>query len=129
VPGRALVPEAGVVIEALRVTAAAPESPIAEYNAQQLLRADLLPGPLIVRNWRAGDRYWPAHTKSPKKIKELLQQRQVAQPQRRLWPVAVSENEIVWMRGFPVPARLRPRLGQEAVLIRETPWAVEQSAI
>jgi len=116
VPGRVLVPELGVVIEALRIP---PESQVAEYNSQQLLRAELLQEKLIVRNWRPGDRFWPAHTKSPKKIKELLQDRHVAQPERRLWPVAVSGNEIVWMRGSAVPASLRSQPGQEAVLIRE----------
>jgi tRNA(Ile)-lysidine synthase len=134
VPGRALVAELGVVIEALLVTPRvtpemAPEARVAEYNPQELLRAELLPGRLTVRNWRPGDRFWPAHTKSPKKIKELLQERYVAQPGRRLWPVAVSGDEIVWMRGFPVPARLRAEAGQGAVLIRETPWAVEEQAI
>ena len=79
----------------------------------------------MVRNWRPGDRFWPAHTKSPKKVKELLQEQHVAQPERRLWPVAVSGDEIVWMRGFPVPARLCAEAGQEAVLIREMPWAVD----
>ena len=134
VPGRALVPEVGVVIEALLVTRAiAQESQVAEYNPQQLLRRELLPERMIVRNWRPGDRFWPAHTKSPKKIKELLQEqhvaRQVGQQGRRLWPVAVSGDEIVWMRGFPVPARFRAKAGQEAVLIREMPGLVEETAI
>jgi tRNA(Ile)-lysidine synthase len=123
VPGRTLVPELGVVIEALLV---APDAKDAEYNPQELLRAKLLPGRLLVRNWRAGDRFWPAHTKSPKKVKELLQERHIGQPERRLWPVVVSGDEIVWMRGFPVPARLHAEAGQEAVLIREVPWAVEE---
>ncbi|MGA8438002.1 MAG: tRNA lysidine(34) synthetase TilS [Candidatus Sulfotelmatobacter sp.] len=130
VPGRAAVPELGGVIEALRL---APEAERAEYNPQQLLRADLLPRSLIVRNWRPGDRFWPAHTKAPKKIKELLQEqpvtRQVGQQERRLWPVAVSGEEIVWMRGCPVPARWCAKRGQEAVLIRELPWAVEDSRV
>lgn len=126
VPGRVLVAELGVVIEALRLTA---ESQVAEYNPQQLLRGDLLPGTLMVRNWRPGDRYWPAHTKSPKKVKELLQDRHLAQPARRLWPVAVNGDEIVWMRGFPVPASLRANAEQEAVLIREIPWTAEEHTI
>ncbi len=126
VPGRVLVAELGVVIEALRLT---PESQVAEYNPQQLLRRDLLPGRLTVRNWRPGDRFWPAHTKSPKKVKELLQERRLAQPERRLWPVAVSGDEIVWMRGFPVLAGLRANAEQEAVLIREIPWTAEEHAI
>jgi len=134
VPGRVVVPELGIVIEAMRVTLndpslnspnPEPEASDAEYNPQQLLRGDLLRGPLRVRNWRAGDRFWPAHTKSPKKIKELLQERHVAQPERRLWPVIVMGNEIAWMRGFPVPAKLRATPNHEAVLIREMPWAEE----
>ena len=64
-----------------------------------------------MRNWRPGDRFWPAHTKSPKKVKELLQERHVAQPERRLWPVIVSGDEIVWMRGFPVPAGWHAKAG------------------
>jgi tRNA(Ile)-lysidine synthase len=122
-PGRLVVPEVRGVIEALRVGSG---TEIAEYNPQQLLRADLLPSRLVVRNWRPGDRFWPAHTKSPKKIKELLQDRHVPQPERRLWPVAVSGDEIVWMRGFPVPARVRANRKQEAILIREIPSAVDE---
>ena len=70
----------------------------------QLLRPELLQSELCLRNWRPGDRYWPAHTARPKKVKELLQR--VPQPQRRSWPVVVSGDEIIWMRGFPAPARL-----------------------
>jgi tRNA(Ile)-lysidine synthase len=129
VPGRVFVPELGGVIEALRVTSdITPEARVAEYNPQQLLRAELLRGQLMVRNWRAGDRFWPAHTKAPKKIKELLQDFHVAQPERRLWPVAVSGDEIVWIRGFPVPARLLAKEGQEAVLIREMPWGAGEGS-
>jgi tRNA(Ile)-lysidine synthase len=116
-PGRAIVPEAGMVVEAVRLTA---KWQAAEYNPQQLLNAELLPAQLTVRNWRPGDRFWPAHTKAPRKVKELLQERHIAQSQRRLWPVALSGDEIVWMRGFAVPARLRAQAEREAVLIRET---------
>jgi tRNA(Ile)-lysidine synthase len=116
VPGRAMVSETGTVIEALRITGD-PQS--TAYNSQHLLDPELLPGPLKVRNWRPGDRFWPAHTKSLKKIKELLAERGVAQAERKLWPVVVSGDEIVWVRGFPAPAKLRAKPEQEAVLIRE----------
>jgi len=94
----------------------------AGYNPDQLLDAKSLPGPLRVRNWRPGDRFRPAHTKSPKKIKELLQGRHVAQQaERRSWPVVVSGDEIVWLRGFPTSARLRATPGRAAILIVEEP--------
>jgi tRNA(Ile)-lysidine synthase len=126
VPGRVLVAELRVVIEAMRV---APELQMAEYNPQQLLRAELLPDRLTLRNWRPGDRFRPAYTKSAKKIKDLLQERHVAQPERRLWPVALNADEIVWMRGFPVPAKFRADSTAVAVLIRVTAWGLEQLTI
>ena len=115
VPGQVTVREIGWVIEALSVPATG-----AGYNPEHLLDSELLRGPLRVRNWRPGDRFWPAHTKAPKKIKELLQERHVGQPERGLWPVVVMGEEIVWVQGFAVPAKLRAKAGQAGVLIRET---------
>ncbi len=108
------MPETGNVVEVRRVEAGA-----TGYNPDHLLDAELLPGPLRIRNWRPGDRFWPAHTKSPKKIKELLQERHVAQTQRAVWPVVVNGKEIIWMRGFAVPAKLRARADRAAVFIGE----------
>ena len=115
VPGCAVVPEIGAVVEAHRV----PADSVAEYNPDRLLDTDSLPGPLRVRNWRAGDRFWPAHTKSPKKVKELLQERHVTQPERGLWPVVLSGDEIVWVRGFNTHAKYGAKAGHDAVLIAE----------
>jgi tRNA(Ile)-lysidine synthase len=115
VPGCAVVPEIGAVVKAHRV----PADSVAEYNPDRLLDTDSLPGPLRVRNWRAGDRFWPAHTKSPKKVKELLQERHVARPERGLWPVVLSGDEIVWVRGFNTHAKYGAKAGHDAVLIAE----------
>jgi len=115
VPGRTEIREAGLAIE----TQSIPANAIAGYSSDQLLDADSLPGPLRVRNWRAGDRFWPAHTKSPKKVKELLQQRHVPQLERGQWPVVVTGAEIVWLRGFPTPAKHQPNPGRNAILIVE----------
>jgi tRNA(Ile)-lysidine synthase len=118
VPGDTHVPEAGVCFEVARV----PGSAAAGYNPDHMLDPALLQQELTVRNWRAGDRYWPAHSKAPRKIKELLQERKLTATERKLWPVVVSGQEIVWIRGFPTPARLRPGDGDhEALLIRELP--------
>lgn len=142
IPGRVSVPELTVAIDALRMAAPPPESSFSaglpeqpspadspraqdfestEYNPQQLLDAKLVRSPLTVRNWRSGDRYWPAHTKEPKKIKELLQEKHIGLPQRKLWPVVESGEEIIWMRGFPAPARFQWKGEGEAILIREMP--------
>jgi len=118
-PGQINVYEAGSSIVVQRI--AADEQP--GYNADHLLDAESVPGPLRVRNWRPGDRFWPAHTKSPKKIKELLQEHKVAQPERIFWPVVVSGDEIVWVRGFLAPAKFRAKPGRAALLIVDTDLA------
>ncbi len=121
VPGHIAVPQAGFAIELECV----PPAEMEGYNPDQLLDADSLPGLLRVRNWRAGDRFWPAHSKSPKKVKELLQEMHLEQPQRRSWPVVIvrdnSGDEIVWMRGFRVPEKYRAKPNSQAILITEKP--------
>jgi tRNA(Ile)-lysidine synthase len=116
VPGRVDVRQAGLTIEVQRV----PADRDARYNPEHLLDEDSLPGLLKVRNWRAGDRFWPQHTKSPRKIKELLQERHVPRPERKLWPVVVSGDEVIWLRGFPPSARLTAKSGRNALRILET---------
>jgi len=118
-PGQINAYEAGSSIAVRRISA----DQQAGYNPDHLLDAESVPGPLRVRNWRPGDRFWPAHTKSPKKIKELLQEHHVAHPERRFWPVVVSGDEIVWVRGFLAPAKLRAKPGRVALLIVDAPFA------
>ena len=118
VPGRIAVPEAGVWFEATLVRS----SEKAEYNRGNSLDPVMLSGKLQIRNWRAGDRFSPVHSKSPKKVKELLQRRHVTGKERQLWPVVVSGDQVVWLRGFTVPTRLQPaENATEALVIQELP--------
>ncbi len=135
VPGRIAVYEAGSAIEARWIKArtieanevegnkvsggAVSDEAYAAYNRRQLLDAQSVAGLLKVRNWRPGDRFWPAHTKSPKKIKELLQELHIAQPERSSWPVVVSGDEIIWTRGFSVSAKNQAKPGRDAIAIVE----------
>jgi tRNA(Ile)-lysidine synthetase-like protein len=98
------------------------ENGISMYNSALLLDRTLLAPELAVRNWRAGDRYFPAHSRSPRKVKELLQAgrlgHKIAPGERKLWPVIESAGEIVWLRGFPAPEAFAAKSGP-AVLIEE----------
>jgi len=116
IPGSTLVPEIHSRFEAVVV----PRNRTEAYNPDHLLDRALLGKELCVRNWRPGDRFWPAHTKAAKKIKELLPGQ--AGSERKLWPVVISGSDLVWVRGFPTPARFRPRTeADEATLIQEVP--------
>jgi len=117
-PGVVEVPPTGSRFEAVLVSREA----AGVYNPEHLLERTRLGQELRVRNWRPGDRFWPTHTKAPKKIKELLQERHLTGPDRKLWPVVVNGADVIWMRGFAVPGQFQARPGGvEAVLIRETP--------
>jgi tRNA(Ile)-lysidine synthetase-like protein len=123
VPGQTAVPGSSRAFEAVRILLA---SPPAGYNPEHLYAPHALPSELVVRTWRFGDRFWPAHTKAPKKLKELFQVKKVPAELRASWPVMVTERdgreEVVWVQGFAAPAHLRPSPGdREAILLREHP--------
>ena len=116
-PGAVDVAELGARIEARVVDL----DRVSEADRGQLLDPALLPKEILIRNWRPGDRYWPAHTAATKKVKELLSDRHVTGSAKRLWPVGVAEGRgLVWMRGFAVPAAFRaPPAASQAIWIRE----------
>lgn len=117
VPGAVEVPELGACIEARVVDAGG----VPEDQRGQLLDPGHMPKEVLIRNWRAGDRYWPAHTVAARKVKELLSDRHATGAEKKLWPVAFAEGcGLVWMRGFAVPAAFRaPARAAKAIWIRE----------
>ncbi len=133
VPGRVDVPELASCFEATLVHGSAEGYNRDDYppEASGMAEADLRGGPiqnenLLVRNWRPGDRFWPAHAKSEKKVKELLQERHITGTERKQWPVVVHEGALVWMRGFNArrPAKLE---GVKHLSIREIAFSSRSS--
>ncbi|MGA2694983.1 MAG: tRNA lysidine(34) synthetase TilS [Terriglobales bacterium] len=120
VPGRVEVPEAAACFEASLVPRDSEG-----YNPNDLFGEKYAAAQLCVRNWRAGDRFWPAHARSPKKVKELLQERHITGTERKLWPVVASGDELLWLRGFsarrPDHRHDQNLNGSRALLIREIP--------
>ena len=115
VPGKITIAEAGIAVETLVING---DSEAQRYRPQHLVDSRLAQQKWVVRNWRAGERFWPAHTKEPKKIKELLQDRHITGDEKQLWPVIASGDEIIWVRGFGVRRDFQAN-GTEGVLIRE----------
>lgn len=116
VPGEAAIEEIKLLVRA-RLEHVRPGDE--GYNSGQvtgeLLLRDGLTGPLTVRNWRTGDRFWAGNSKSPKKVQDVLQQLKVPVGERRSWPVVALGEEIIWVRG----ARQRPvRVGFQGQVSR-----------
>jgi len=117
VPGAVEIPELGALVEARVVDPGA----VPEDDRGQLLDLARVPNEVVIRNWRAGDRFRPAHTAAAKKVKDLLSARHATGAEKKLWPVAEAERcGLVWMRGFAVPAAFRaPSRAAKAIWIRE----------
>ncbi len=123
-PGEVAVVETGTIFRATL----AQVSPQLVGKAYDPVR---LPHQLQVRNWHPGDRFWPGHTRAPRKVKELLQDRKVPLAQRRAWPVITSaasgHDEVIWVRGFPPPQQLlAPSSGGQGLIIQE--YALQDTA-
>jgi tRNA(Ile)-lysidine synthase len=115
IPGRVFVRELNSEFEAQILDS----NEAFRYELDALLDAQFVCDPVTIRNWRGGDRFRPAHTKSAKKLKDLLTDLHVTHAERGSWPVVVSGDEIVWVRGFPISAKYRAQAGERALLIRE----------
>jgi tRNA(Ile)-lysidine synthetase-like protein len=126
IPGEVAVPELGSTFRARVISDGKQKA--SGYNAATLLNASLLGSELTVRNWRAGDKFFPVHTQSPRKVKELLQPGRLGQQfspsQRKAWPVIESAGQIVWMRSFPAAQDYASKSG-DAVLIEEIEMIIE----
>jgi len=124
IPSKVAVVEAGISIEATPLPLSDEDQ---RYNPDHLLDTRFAGNGLVVRNWRAGDRFWPSHTKEPKKVKELLQDRHVTGEEKKRWPVIASGDEVVWLKGFGVRRDYRSK-EDEGILIEEEPLDKELRA-
>jgi tRNA(Ile)-lysidine synthase len=77
----------------------------AETNGREMvLDRERLRAPLVLRNWRPGDRLRPSGHQSAHKLKRLLNEKHISRWEREGWPVLTSGEAVVWARGFPVAA-------------------------
>ena len=85
-----------------------------------VLDRERLREPLVLRNWRFGDKLQPAGHQRAHKLKRLLNERHVSRWERDGWPVLTSGGVLVWARGFPVGAEFAASEGtRTGILIVE----------
>jgi tRNA(Ile)-lysidine synthase len=76
--------------------------------------------PLVLRNWRFGDKLQPAGHQKAHKLKRLLNEKRVSRWERDGWPVLTSGGVLAWARGFPVAAEFAANEGtRTGILIAE----------
>lgn len=117
VPGKISIPQLGLTVHFKIV---GPEEPPKAYNTCGWAGLDplKLSGPLVLRNWRAGDRYRTAGSRRIRNLKELFARRKISPGRRKAWPVLVAGEEIVWVKDFPPAGDLAAPPHSKQVLIR-----------
>jgi tRNA(Ile)-lysidine synthase len=117
-PGELAVPELGCIF---RIKILNRSDPVTSYNQAKLAGIDpqKLLGELVLRNWRAGDKFDPMGSGRVRKLKELFSERKIPEIQRKVWPVLLCDGVIVWVRGFPPGSRVAATDQTPRVLVVE----------
>lgn len=112
------VPQAGCVFRLRVIDWLTQREETRESGA--VLDRDRLRSPLVLRNWRFGDKLQPMGHQKARKLKRLFNEKRISRWERNSWPVLTSGGVLVWARGFPVAAGFAPDEGTRAgILISE----------
>ncbi len=112
------VPQTGCVIRLRVIDWLTNRGETSELGA--VLDRDRLRLPLVLRNWRFGDKLQPTGHQKAHKLKRLLNEKHISRWERDGWPVLISGGVLVWARGFPVAAGFAANEGtRTGILIAE----------
>jgi len=115
VPGATHFPRAGLKVVARF-------APVEEVRGSLTCRdvayldADRLPGELVLRTRRPGDRFVPFGMTQAKKLKAFLIDEKIPWEMRERLPLVVAGEEIVWVVGFRVSDRFKVTASTTTVL-------------
>ncbi|MHB8652575.1 MAG: tRNA lysidine(34) synthetase TilS [Terriglobia bacterium] len=117
IPGEISIPQSGLTVHFKIVGS---EGPPKAYNTSGWVELDLLKlsGPLVLRNWRAGDRYRTTGSRKVRNLKELFARRKIPPGQRKVWPVLVCGEEIVWVKDFLPASDVAASTDSKRIMIR-----------
>jgi len=83
---------------------------------QCFLDLETLRWPLIVRNFRPGDKFMPLGLNGFKKLKDLFIDKKIPHEQRKSIPILESNGDIVWVGGIRIDHRYRVREDTRKIL-------------
>ena len=92
------VPEAGVEIGSEKSASITP--PLPNSLTEAVFDAAFLTGPLIVRNFRNGDRYRPLGMLGHKKVKDLFIDEKIPLGIRAVLPMLTMADVVLWIPGY-----------------------------
>jgi tRNA(Ile)-lysidine synthase len=108
-PGRYVVPPITIELELLRNNGV--------YNGSlNALDGERVCGPLVLRNWRAGDEYRRQGHVGVEKVKKLFQEHRIPLWERQNWPIITVGSLIAWASQFGPAAEFAVNADSRTVL-------------
>jgi tRNA(Ile)-lysidine synthase len=98
IDGELALPEAGMTIDCRRLSIPPAELPKDHWEA--VFDRTALTEPLVVRNFRRGDRLRPLGMAGHRKVKELFIEKKAPLSARALLPLLVMGGEVLWLPGY-----------------------------
>ena len=98
IDGELALPEAGMTMDCQRLSNPPAELPKDHWEA--VFDGTALTEPLVVRNFRRGDRFRPLGMAGHRKVKELFIEKKAPLPARALLPLLVMGGEVLWLPGY-----------------------------
>jgi tRNA(Ile)-lysidine synthase len=92
------VREAGMTIHCQRVSGLPDRLP--DNDREALFDLAALTEPLLVRNFRPGDRFQPLGMAGHKKVKDLFIEKKAPLSERAVLPLLVMGQEVLWLPGY-----------------------------
>ena len=120
VPGEVALPAFGLT---LRATVVPRETIVVDLKSagreRAFLDADLLPGPLLIRPRRPGDRFVPLGAPGTRKVKSFLIDRKVPVDERGRIPLVLSGDRIAWVVDHEIDDRFKVTDATRRILVLE----------
>lgn len=98
-PGRFAIREAGITLVFSLLPSAPPEKASPPGQPTALFDMDKLQFPLVVRNFRPGDRMAPLGLNGTQKVKKIFIDRKIARENRPRYALLLSGDQILWIVG------------------------------
>jgi tRNA(Ile)-lysidine synthase len=110
-PGKIFIEEAGLQIRFSEI----PNAPLPDLDPAghriAFFDMDRIRFPLVIRNFRAGDRFSPLGLSGSQKLKKFFIDHKISRPERSKCPIVLSRQRIIWIVGHRLDnhAKLGPQ--------------------
>ena len=117
--GTALIEEANIAIKLVEIAIEEVPDFKESGKSRAFFDRDCLRFPLIVRNFRPGDRFSPLGVDGTQKLKKYFSNQKTPVGQRKKCPLLLSENKIIWVAGHRIDNSVKLGPGTRRVLMAE----------